>query len=317
MSSIRKVFHLREIIVALVVAITMIVLGGIFDLKLTKAIYDPVNTNMFGVILSGICELPVCVGLAFGGFALIKARPTDKTWKQVLSIIFGSIGVLVGAYFLFDTAKDWATFNNTAGFSTWAKVIGASLAVIIPGLIALVVFKFMKNVDNRTLFIMGICFLALAAMIAILSNVEKFLWSRPRPRYIIGALHDESLFHPLWQLDPFKCLTAKDIGDTDNLKSFPSGHTTYASTAMFILPLFTLLTPNNKENRMLQICLFYVGLAYAIMSAMSRVFAGAHYLSDTGAGMLTTIIGAVLVYIILKAIINKIENKGVKQNVNA
>lgn len=317
MKKFSDIFSLREVIIAACVAIAIIVLGGFVDLSFTKSVYDPINTHMFGVVLAGICELPVCLTLCFGGIGLIMGRVKTKKWLEILCIVVGIIAIGVGAYFLFDTAKDWYSFKNTESFKTGAIILGVALAILIPAAVVLFgIFK-LKNVDKRKLLIISIALLLICLTIAILSNVGKYLWSRPRPRYIFRPdINDESLFHPIYQLDPFGCLR-DGFGGRRNYQSFPSGHTTYASTAIWILPLSTLLFDKTKNNRILQISLFYFGLAYTVMSGLSRVYAGAHFLSDTGAGLLVGILGGVIAYLVMRPVSKAIESKGETINENA
>lgn len=270
---------LREPLIAISVGIIMLIFGMIFDFQISSAIYDPINTSFFGIIMSGICELPVCFALALGGSLLIIGRNKENKTYVVLSFIFGIIAMVVGAYYVYDTFLDIAKFSSTQNFELLIRILGIVFALLFVGVTVLLSFKFTKNYeDKKKLFICGFYLLIIVCLVAALATGFKYLWSRPRPRYIFIEENPEDLFHPLWILNPFKALK-----DGDNFKSFPSGHTTYASLGMFVFPLLGFLF--NKDKK-INIILFYIGLLWALLAALSRIVAGAHFLSDVSFGLI-------------------------------
>ncbi len=279
---------LREPLIAISVGIIMLIFGMIFDFQISSAIYDPINTSFFGIIMSGICELPVCFALALGGSLLIIGRNKENKTYVVLSFIFGIIAMVVGAYYVYDTFLDIAKFSSTQNYELLIRILGIVFALLFVGVTVLLSFKFTKNYeDKKKLFICGFYLLIIVCLVAALATGFKYLWSRPRPRYIFIEENPEDLFHPLWILNPFKALK-----DGDNFKSFPSGHTTYASLEMFVLPLLGFLF--NKDKK-INIILFYIGLLWALLAALSRIVAGAHFLSDVSFGLIITSCSTLLI----------------------
>lgn len=279
---------LREPLIAISVGIIMLIFGMIFDFQISSAIYDPINTSFFGIIMSGICELPVCFALALGGSLLIIGRNKENKTHVVLSFIFGIIAMVVGAYYVYDTFLDIAKFSSTQNYELLIRILGIVFALLFVGVTVLLSFKFTKNYeDKKKLFICGFYLLVIVALVAALATGFKYLWSRPRPRYIFNEKNPQDLFHPLWILNPFKALK-----DGDNFKSFPSGHTTYASLGMFVLPLLGFLF--NKDKK-INIILFYIGLLWALLAALSRIVAGAHFLSDVSFGLIITSCSTLLI----------------------
>ena len=278
---------LREIIIGLSIAVIMLIFGAIFDFDLSKNVYDPVNTSIYGIIFSGIAELPVCFLLGFSGTSMIIAtRKHEAKIVRVFGIIVGIIAIGFGLYYVYDTMQDIASFNQTVNLKTLMIAIGIVFSIAFMGLTCFITFKLTKDYDKKALLLFSIYGLTLILLIVIFSTGGKFIWSRPRPRYIFTQDDPSQYFHNVFTLTPFECL---HVSPSDNLKSFPSGHTTYASTAMFVLPYLTLFNEKHCNNKKIQIVLFYIGLLWALLSAFSRVFAGAHFLSDVSAGMIITL----------------------------
>lgn len=307
MSGIKNPIKLREIIIALSVALILLVCGNVFDYQISNAIYDPTDTSLFGIILAGLVELPVCFALCFAGISLIMARPENlKKWQVVLCWIFGIVAIGVGAYFVYDTWMDMTKFTKTAIYDP-SSTSFSNPAILILGIIftlgftaAVVLFGFFKSkdFDKHTMFVLAIYLIIIAAGVAIISNAGKFLWSRPRPRYIFAQDNPASYFQPIWIMNPLACLKQYVA---DNFKSFPSGHVTYATMGIFVFPYLTLLSEKTRNDRRLQVTLFYAGLLWALVACLARIVAGAHFLSDTAGGMITTIlVGEVASYFMFK-----------------
>lgn len=289
-----KIIKIREIIIALIIGLTMLVLGICFDFQISSKVYDPIDTNAFGIIMSGIAELPVCFALCFGGISLIVARIKDKKWKEILCWIFGIIAIGVGLYFVYDTWMDITKFDktvifniNTPRFNPLILILGIIFTLIFGTTIIVYVILKRKKYDLNKLFSIGLHFLIISALVALFATLGKYLWSRPRPNYIFTQEDPSSLFHGVWNLDPFKVLSQSH---SDSFKSFPSGHSTYACLAMFVLPYLTLLSDKTKNDRKLQIILFYIGLGWGLICCFSRILAGCHFLSDTAGGLLISLI---------------------------
>ena len=287
---------LREIIIAGIIGLTIFVLGLFVDQQFSVSVYNPSNTSAFGIFFSGIAELPICFALSFGGISLIVYRPKEnkKVW-EILSIIIGVIAIIASTYFTYDTWCDFYSFKNTESLKTLFIITGIIFTLSFQIITIIYVVFFTKRNNPRTMFMLGVTFVAFALLIALVGTSMKYLWSRPRPRFIVD---NPELFKNAWELNPFGALKEEV---SNNVKSFPSGHSIYSASAMFVLPLLTLANNDMKNDRRLQVVLFYVGLVWALLSAFSRVYAGAHFLSDVGAGYLVAyIIGSLGIYFLFK-----------------
>ena len=85
---------------------------------------------------------------------------------------------------------------------------------------------------------------------------------------------------------------------SSSFKSFPSGHAIYSASAMLVFPLLTMLNSKTRGLRALQIPLFYLGLIWAVISCVSRIYAGGHYMSDVAGGMLVFINSTIVIMVI-------------------
>lgn len=298
--------HLREILIALAVGIAFMILGGIFDLDFTKGVYNIDNTSYFGIFFSGIGELPVCIGLTFSAllFFFGRVRKEKFSFKEFLCYFFAIAALGFSTYYIYDTFTDLAGFRNTEHLDTLIKILGIAFAITLNALLILIGYRFLKNYQNKDFMLrLAILLLLLSVGTMALGNAFKYLVSRPRPRYIFDVVYyatPEEGFRSFYEMQPFACLNkALTGGKSNNLKSFPSGHSMYAALGMFVFPSITLLFDKTKDNRKLQIGLFYGGLAWTIIVMISRVYAGAHFLSDVGMGLIVTlIIGTLANYLI-------------------
>lgn len=294
---------LREIIVAACVALSMFVVGCFLDFKFTNTVYHPGNESWVGIIGAAIVELPVCIGIGFGGASLIFNAPKNckKVWT-IISYIFGGLAIVVSYYFIYDTFNDISKdILRLVDYEKIIKYLAIAFAFIMEGLIVglAALCKFKWGFDGHDMFVLGIFMIIIAATSAIASNFGKYLWSRPRPRYIYTFSDPENRFHPVWVLDPLASLIGKfkgTLAHSDDLKSFPSGHTLYAATSMFVFPYIAACSPKLREDRRILVILFYIGLAWTVIAGISRVYAGAHFLSDTAAGMMCTLLVGSLIH---------------------
>lgn len=110
-----------------------------------------------------------------------------------------------------------------------------------------------------------IAYLQLLFTVLIITGVLKLLWGRIRYRQMEDAAQFCVWYRPCAQAGT----------------SFPSGHTsTLACTLLF---LFSMLLPRFYPQRHLLACCICAGI---FLMMFSRIVMGAHFLSDTAAGML-------------------------------
>ena len=309
----RNFIKAREYIVVFAIAIAMIITGSFVDLGFSKAVYSYTETNLFGVIMSGLAEAPTYLTMSFAGLLLIISCKELPGFKKVISIILGAAAIAFGAVMTFDTFTNIAEFYRTEDYEKLIIAVGIVFDVLMHGLISLYIFKkcLRKNRDNMRMI--AIALLSIIVLELLLATILKFVFSRPRPRYLLeGGIGVEQEFRNWWELQPFRCNELADIKSevlggihvsSSNWKSCPSGHTATAIAMMFILPICALLNDDWKNNNKFRIASIYIGLLWGLLTAISRIYAGAHFLSDVGMGLLVGSLSGLLVQLLLPKIL--------------
>ena len=298
----RNFIKAREYIVVFAIALAMIITGSFVDLGFSKAVYSYTETNLFGVIMSGLAEAPTYLTMSFAGLLLIISCKELPGFKKVISIILGAAAIAFGAVMTFDTFTNIAEFYRTEDYEKLIIAIGIVFDVLMHGLISLYIFKkcLRKNRDNMRMI--AIALLSIIVLELLLATILKFVFSRPRPRYLLDddSIGDIQDFRNWWELQPFKC---NELENPSDWKSCPSGHTATAIAMMFILPICALLNDDWQNNNKFRIASIYIGLLWGLLTAISRIYAGAHFLSDVGMGLLVGSLSGLLVQLLLPKIL--------------
>ena len=111
----------------------------------------------------------------------------------------------------------------------------------------------------------------------IVINILKVIWLRPR--MILISTNENYSFLPWYKFGKY----LKDVS-MDLFRSFPSGHTSSATTILLIKHM-----SNSKYNNVLV-------AIFIIIVAVSRLIIGAHFLTDVAFGALISFLLYKLVY---------------------
>lgn len=127
----------------------------------------------------------------------------------------------------------------------------------------------------------GLFFVLLLAVAhgLLVNSYFKSNWGRPRPYQVkeFGGPYD---FHEPWQKDRIK-----------DAKSFPSSH---ATSAFYMLSPYFVYRRRDKKKAYLWLA---GGMLYGIAMGVSRIFNGAHFVTDIiWAGGVVYIVGAILAW---------------------
>ena len=305
----RNFIKAREYIVLIAVALAMIITGSFVDFQFSKSVYDAVHTNLFGVIMSGIAEIPSYLAMAAAGLLLILASKEIKKVGQVFSWIMGIFAVGFAIYNSFDTFKDnYGMYAGQFGCSeTLITVLAVIVIVLLFGFTGFIIIWKCRNKDRTYMRHIAIAIIVISVLQLVVVTGAKFIISRPRPRYIIDGLGVEQQYREWWEFRPFANIkNAESTGfSKGNWQSCPSGHSGTAIELAFALPLLVLLFDDWKNSQKARLIAFYVGMAWGVLTAFSRIYAGAHFLSDVGAGLLITSLAGLLTQLILPLILKE------------
>lgn len=301
MKTYRNPVHYREFIIAGAVSLVMLLFGSLFDFRIGKSVYDQLNTNAFGILFSGIGEWPCYLLLIFSGAGLIASRNVKRKVAVVFSYIVGILAIVIGAVLAWNTFRNISSFANTSsgGWNLFTILFGIALIIACAAPIVYLTIAKGKCFQREVLFRVSFLILLVIVFELLFFSGTKYLWSRPRPRYLFGPDYSGGDpidgFRQWWQPQAFFAVGQEK---STNFTSFPSGHTASAAVTMIGIPLIISLYPKYREKKWLLILGFYIGMAWTIIVAISRLFAGAHFLSDTAAGMfLTLLVSVIILYV--------------------
>lgn len=239
-----------------------LLLGAFFDLSLSVRLAEP--TAVLGRILEVVGELPALLFAACNAFylALYLAR---EHRRLVGGCAVGVLGVLCCGYAARQTVRYLISYG-----AWWEKLPSVAAILVLTLLFAAGCLWLVRYLSERHgLWGREIASKALTCLLCALTVLVvilglKLLWGRVRFRTLLELGTTDS-FTPWWR--------PMGIRDT-SFVSFPSGHTANACV-VFLATLYL-----DRGRRRVRIGLFL----WIVCVAVSRVFVGAHYLSDICAG---------------------------------
>ena len=270
------------LLIALGVAVIGIILGSFLDLNLSQAIASP--TNYFALTVSAIGPTLgfAAVAIMGGGFIAFAVKGKYHIGLKILFIVLAAACYFVAIWY---PASEYFGIN---GFYGAAPEWAGYLIVAVPEAAAVVGGYFIfKDNQNKNLWIVFLIMVALLLIVLLGAiNILKGILHRPRFR-LISAEGVTISFHQWWE----PCKNYEELKelyhtDSDNFKSFPSGHT--AEAAIAIVPI-TFLPLAHKRYQKIQMPAFLGACALVLLVALARIMAAAHFLSDVSFGALLMI----------------------------
>lgn len=271
------------LLIAWGIAIIGIILGSFLDFNISSSIASA--KNGFGLTISAIGPMIGFGGVAAMGGGFIAFIIKGK-YHIALKIVFGVLALACFGVAIKYPAGEWFGIN---GFYGAAPEWMGYLIVIIPESAAAVGgYLLFKDCQNKNMWII-FCIIIVLLLIALLGVIPalKGIMHRPRYRSIVQYGLD---FHNWWEpCKNYKDLMATYNIESDNFKSYPSGHTAEAS--ILILPITFLPLADNRFKKY-QMPLFYGACGLVVLVAFARILAAAHFLSDvsTGATIMLTLV---------------------------
>lgn len=203
--------------------------------------------------------------LFFGFFTNFGYRKGSKAIKWVQTILNG-IALYFFSVIQFLAFIRYLNPEDPRFFSPDTPTILYVVSILLGVVLAIIVFKLMDNIkiENykyfRRVAIMSLVYLIVLTFVI---NGIKIVWARPRYWAIVGG---QATYVP-WYV-----INGNHITEVTNaFKSFPSGHTANAFAALTMSLWFV------KRRDFV----FGIFMIWGLLTAVSRIFAGQHFLTDT------------------------------------
>ena len=275
---------------AILIALT--IFGSVFDLEIAHAIYigQTPSENLFGIIVSYIGIIPTFVGWSFLGACILclskkqVENPAKRRWLTVLAIL-----LFVISFFYFCTTLYVSNLNAFKVHFAVAYPLGSAILFVA----AYFGYKLSQKSEDSELLKKTLFLVAISLVTLLIISATKELMCRPRFRFVLAA--DNIEYFKNWWQSGREIKTSLGMGiESDEFASLPSGHSAYSMFAIFMFPA---LSEYIREIKKFKIYLFGLGFAWWVITALSRLTLGAHYLTDVTIAGLVTILAYIMVLV--------------------
>lgn len=259
---------------------TLFVVGSFFDLSVSETLID--KQSPFGVFFAAFGAWPMVLALATAGTLLILFRDQDRKRVGALQAAGGTAILIAATVAGLVMPTIYFDLNQYVIY-----LISATLTVA--GVWA--VLKVSKGADRKMAVRIAVGIFVVVAAELIIVNILKIGWERPRMRLLVDQ--PSLAFNPWWVFgnDGKDQLLAAGV-DSDDFKSFPSGHTANAA----LLMLLNVLGALRKNLAKYAGLLFWLGVLWTGVVILSRIIVGAHFITDTVAGVTVTFVVILTAY---------------------
>ena len=294
------------------------VIAAFYDLQINKALYAP--GCPYAQFFDNLGEMPTYFAAPVAGSILFWQR-FGNTKKQHLLIKILGAGVVYCGYLVAIGVWFFGNFFADEIKYQWGYAV---CCAAITSALTIAAFSKIPEKTMKKLFWFAVFLAACAILANAIVQIMKFIWARQRFRTMtpgnpktpdaLLALYpgyDYDGFTPWYMIntiikpeirtDAYVALF-KSVDD-GAFVSFPSGHTSAASTslALIIIPeLFPKMRAKNRKWMFWVFPLIYTGLV-----AISRIVIAAHYLSDVLFGYFIGFGSAALLRIIMLKVFSK------------
>ncbi len=245
-----------------------LLIGTFADLSISKAIYSP--GTWFPHFFEVVGEAPgIFVGIFCCGLLIITRDTSAKVAGMVQLVL---LSILLLALSLMSAFQIFHYMDREMGIGT--VVLAAGYVVACVFLSTKVDQRYRGEIRQAAVIGLLLIVFALASV-----NIIKIVWGRPRFR---SMQDDLSAFVP-WYLPQ-----ARAAGE--EFKSFPSGHSANAAIIIWITMLPRFMPQLADRDRILKA----IAYGWTLCVMISRIMAGAHFLSDVAVGVGCTLLGFVL-----------------------
>lgn len=263
------------------VGVLSLLVATFFDKNVTNAVMD--QNSIFGNVFQNYADQGAGIVL-FAAFEIIAWTIWRRVQDDVLRYVM-TIGALAFAFNqMLAILQDMLSYtysmlnnlskgipmgvaNNTSAVKNYPEVLRWGLAVVLTVVLSFFFYNWLQSksdADIRYLVTASLVGIAVVFIAQTTIGEMKSLWGRFRPYEMTTvAGNTMSEFTPWYHLNGI-----------NGHNSFPSGHT--MSGWLFLFLVFFVPRGNISAQKKMTI----FGIAMGILTAMSRVRIGAHWLSD-------------------------------------
>ena len=254
------------------VGVTLLVVGTFADAQVSSVLYVP--DHPFGYVFQAFGELP-CALVGWSAAALLMTAREELPAARGKRLTFA-----IAAAFLTGIISFFEVVYHLDGIVM--KLVGLTIELAISyGLFAWVRAHADQS-DPERLVRIGMVMLLTCIVSFAVYQLVKIGWGRPRWRSIVD--NDDLEFRPWYVM-------GKDLRDLfegilphEEFKSFPSGHSADAACSLALVLLCEVVPVLKDKGRIVVVG----AIAWTVIVMLSRIVAGAHFVTDVTAGFLVT-----------------------------
>ena len=255
----------KELKCILSIGALLLVVGGIFDLQISHAVYN--GESIYGKLFQAFAAFPAVLIASFCAMGIFVTNKKEKTIKSILSSV---LSALLTVFLVYTAAtmpgwylKEWKWIGIVLFVFLFAAEYKAALYC-----------KRKNEEEFRKAAKIGLLLIVISFVVY---NSIKFIWGRERYRHMIkiGSFAGFSRWfcpHPL--------------ASGSDFMSFPSGHSANAAVIIWITLIPRFIETFKGKERVLKVFAYL----WIILSMFSRIVIGAHFLSDVTVGASITLI---------------------------
>lgn len=284
------------ILCVLIFCIIAFVLGSAVDQNISEKFWNlhELNLSWFEISLCLIGPLVSNLLGVFAGSCLLLTPARENKVATIIYRVIGGVGICLVSYFAYTSGSEFAKIIPGVSEQTTKilKLVVAGIIVVMDGLILLFTLKKTRGLDQDKLIWVSLTSLIIIALVAGSTEIIKYLASRPRPRVVYPELEN---FRAWYQWKPFYGFSHKEC------KSFVSGHSANAAYSATLLPLMVSVTKLGEKKNTSLVCTI-IGIMFALLVAISRIFALAHFLTDVAGGLILSFVISMLTVLVMDKI---------------
>jgi len=249
--------------------LALIGVASVCDYSISSFIYHG-KGNFISTFFEAIGKLPSFIMLYLSGMLLVFHRARTSKFKNLLWLLIAGVSILGVTALLYSEVSD-------------AVATIPSIIIILIGFAAAFFIFRTVNFSSREdifRFIFIVVFVCIGTM--AITYILKYICARPRMSFIFNG---DVPFAHWWQ---FGAIEVSGSLPENALTSFPSGHTACAACALLLMYI-----PYKKGK----IYPFLIAILFTNAVAVSRLFAGAHFLSDVVFSQIITVVLLLLGYL--------------------